>query len=283
MDGLLKYLKKDSDPKNKKEEKTSGTRVLKVFVSTDVGSVREHNEDDFFVDELGTRKEENEFKFGSIILDKRRIFAVCDGMGGEDYGEEASAISVEILNRYRDKIIEASQEELHDTVDNYCVAANNEICEMVRQRGANQSGSTLAMVTVDEENINLYNIGDSRVYIYYDDVLTQMTEDQTLAMKKLKANIYTEEEAMNSPDIHTITSFLGVDSRGIGPHSVSSGPYKTEPMSILICSDGLTDMCTDEEIENILGEGHENPADALVRQAVENGGYDNVTCIVIQI
>ncbi len=282
MDGLLKYLKKNPDSENAVSEENY-VKTLKVFLSTDVGYVRDHNEDNFFIDELGVRSEENQIKSGELVLDRRRIFAVCDGMGGEDFGDEASAISVEILGRYSGKISEASKEELHDSVNSFSIAANNEICEMVRQRRAHQSGCTLAMVTVDRENINIFNIGDSRVYIYYENVLTQMTEDQTLAMKKLKANIYTEEEAMNSPDSHTITSFLGVDSRGIGPKTVRSGPYQYEPMTLLICSDGLTDMCSDEEIEEILGEDYENPADELVKKALEYGGYDNTTCIVIQV
>lgn len=280
MGNILQYLKKDSDDADSEENLV---KVLKVFVSTNVGYVRDHNEDNYFFDELGVRHEENENNSGELILDRRRIFAVCDGMGGEDFGEEASAISVDVLSRYRENIIAASHDELHETVNNYSVAANNEICEMVRQRQAHQSGSTLALVTIDSEKINLFNIGDSRIYIYYDNELTQMTEDQTLAMKKLKANIYSEEEAMNSPDSHTITSFLGVDSRGVGPKTVRSGPYNLEHMTILICSDGLTDMCSNKEIEEILREDHENPADVLVNKALEYGGYDNTTCIVIRV
>lgn len=282
MDGLLKYLKKPSDT----TEITGGSSeipVVKIFVSTNVGFVREHNEDNYYVDELGIRTEENEIMSGELPLDKRRIFAICDGMGGEEFGDEASLISVNILSLYTEKIREAIQEELNETVNRYAAAANNEICEMVRQRHAHQSGSTLAMICMDSNDVNVYNIGDSRVYILQNGILTQITEDQTLALKKLRANIYTEEEARNSPDTHTITSFLGVDNRGIGPKAVPSGYFPIGPMTMMICSDGLTDMCEDEEIREILSEENENPADALVERALEHGGVDNTTCVVIQV
>ena len=100
-------------------------------------------------------------------------------------------------------------------------------------------------------------------------------------MKKFKENIYTEEQAKNSPDAHRITNFLGIDECGLGPQAVHTGTFDSDSMIILICSDGLTDMCCDEEIADILSEKIENHADALVDRALENGGVDNVTCVVI--
>lgn len=282
MDGLLKYLKKGSST-SENVSLSKEVRKVRVSVSSNVGFVREHNEDNYFADSLGIRTEENQTVTGEIKLDKRRVFAICDGMGGEDYGEVASQISVETLSLYKNKIREASQNDINETINRYACAANNEICEMVRQRRAHQSGSTLAMVCIDDSYINVYNIGDSRVYVLSNDSLRQITEDQTLAMKKLKANIYTEEEALNSPDAHTITSFLGIDNRGIGPKAVPKGPYHTEPMTLMICSDGLTDMCSDSEIEEIMKNDAENIADILVQKALEHGGVDNTTCIVIRV
>ena len=282
MDGLLKYLKKPSDTteiNNSNQE----MRTAKVYVSTNVGFVREHNEDNYYVDEFGMRTEENEILLGELPLDRRRVFAVCDGMGGEEFGDEASLISVKILSLYTESIRNAVQDEMNETVNRYASAANNEICEMVRQRHAHQSGSTLAMICMDNNDVNVYNIGDSRVYILQNGVLTQITEDQTLALKKIRANIYTEEEAKNSPDSHTITSFLGVDNRGIGPKAVPSGYFPTEAMTLMLCSDGLTDMCEDNEIREILMQDNENLAHALVQRALEHGGVDNTTCVVIQV
>ncbi len=283
MDNLTEYLKKETDSNEKPEEKAEAAqpRRLRVSVSTSVGCVRERNEDNFYADEFGMRLEEEDAFTGELDMCCRRIFAVCDGMGGEDFGDDASEISAGVIEFYKAQLREAKQEELHGVVNEYAIKANNEIWEMVRRQQGFQSGSTLAMAIIDDEKVNIFNIGDSRIYFYKDKKLKQITEDQTLAMKKFKENIYTEEQAKNSPDCHRITNFLGIDERGLGPQAVHTGTYPTDTMTILICSDGLTDMCCDEEIADILSEKIENPADALVDQALENGGVDNVTCVVI--
>ena len=153
---------------------------------------------------------------------------------------------------------------------------------MVEERKANLSGSTMSMAFVDGTDAYIFSIGDSRVYYYCDDVLTQISEDQTLAMKKLKANIYTEEEARQSDDSHKITTFLGVDARSIGLKAQAYPPVDISKGCVLICSDGLTDMCSDEEIASIMKKKKKNTAYELATQAVANGGVDNVTCIVIE-
>lgn len=282
MDNLANYLKKNKDTEEKPENSLQKElRKIKVSVSSSVGCVRERNEDNFYADEFGMRLEEEDAFTGELDMRCRRIFAVCDGMGGEDFGDDASEISAGVIEFYKGKLRDAKQDQLHDVVNEYAIKANNEIWEMVRRQQGYQSGSTLAMALIDSENVNIFNIGDSRVYVFKDKKLKQVTEDQTLAMKKFKENIYTEEQAKNSPDAHRITNFLGIDDRGLGPKSVHTGTYPTDTMMILICSDGLTDMCCDEEIADILAEKMENHADALVDRALENGGVDNVTCIVI--
>ena len=270
----------ESDPGSKEVVKNT-PRTVKVSVSTSVGCVRERNEDNFYADEFGMRLEEEDAFAGELDMACRRIFAVCDGMGGEDFGDDASEISAGVIEFYKTQLREAEPDQLHDVVNAYAIKANNEIWEMVRRQQGFQSGSTLAMAIIDSENVNIFNIGDSRIYFYKDKKLEQITEDQTLAMKKFKENIYTEEEAKNSPDCHRITNFLGIDENGYGPEAVHTGTYPTESMIILICSDGLTDMCCDEEIAEILSEKNDNHADALVDKALENGGVDNVTCVVI--
>ncbi len=284
MDNLENYLKKktDSDEKPETEKKEDPQqRIIKVSVSTSVGCVRERNEDNFYADEFGMRLEEEDAFTGQLDMSCRRIFAVCDGMGGEDFGDDASEISAGVIEFYKGKLRAAEPDDLHGVVNEYAIKANNEIWEMVRRQQGYQSGSTLAMAIIDKDQVNIFNIGDSRVYFYKEKKLTQITEDQTLAMKKFKENIYTEEQAKNSPDCHRITNFLGIDERGYGPQAVHTGTFPTETMMILICSDGLTDMCCDEEIAEILSEKNDNHADSLVDRAIENGGVDNVTCVVI--
>ena len=95
MDSLSRFLKKPTDT-TEINNINKEIRTVKVYVSTNVGFVREHNEDNYYVDEFGIRTDENEILSGELPLDKRRVFAICDGMGGEDFGEEASLISVKV-------------------------------------------------------------------------------------------------------------------------------------------------------------------------------------------
>ncbi len=265
----------------RRKRKTPHERKITIYVSSDVGKIRENNEDNFYCDYIGYRKEKN-FTFMKSVNSVSGIFAVCDGMGGEAYGEEASYIAVETLEQLSGEINSVSPEKLHDAVNNYANVANRRICEMVEEKLCKRSGSTLAMVRIVGEYVYTFNIGDSRVYFFSDGKIQQITQDQTLAMQKLKANIYTEEEARNSPDSHKITSFLGVDDRRIGLNSLKYEPFEIGDRKILICSDGLTDMCNDDEIAEILSSYSENYAEQLVQKALENGGEDNVTCVVIQ-
>lgn len=254
--------------------------TLSVYTASDTGKVRQHNEDNYFADDSGILTRENSSSAFQLTTEHCRIFAVCDGMGGESFGDVASRISVETFSDFIESFRNADVSDLHNIVNKYASEANNRICQMTAEQKCRRSGSTLAMVCICQNMVYSYNIGDSRVYYFSGNKLTQITEDQTLAIKKLKANIYTEEEAKNSPDSHKITSFIGVDDRKIGLKALAYTPFKLNG-KILICSDGLTDMCSDAEIMEILASDSENPALALVNKALENGGEDNVTCIVI--
>ena len=271
--GILDFFQKMSGKDN--------TQPLKVSIATNVGKIRQANEDNYYADSLGTRPSENHSEHHEINESSRYVFAVCDGMGGEEFGDEASEIAVNTLKEYAGSFRTCTIEDVPAIVNEYATEANNRICRMDEERMANLSGSTLAMAFVDGTNAYVFSIGDSRVYYFSDDELTQITEDQTLAMKKLKANIYTEEEAKNSDDAHKITTFLGVDARGIGLKAQVYPPVDLSQGAVLICSDGLTDMCSDQEIADILKRNKKHPASDLVSRALKNGGRDNITCIVI--
>lgn len=274
------YEKRNFKPKNIKDLSENKLNII-VSVSSNVGKVRSNNEDNFYCDYIGYRTEINCSYKKVVGSNGRCIFAVCDGMGGELYGEEASQISVKTLEELSEEINSVETDNLHEVINYYSDEANKRICEMVEEKRCKRSGSTLAMVCIADNKVYAFNIGDSRVYYFSENKLRQITEDQTLAMRKLKANIYTEEEARNSLDSHKITSFLGVDDRGIGLNSLSYPPFEFDNGKILICSDGLTDMCSDDEIAEILCEKTDNYAELLVNRAVANGGKDNITCVVI--
>lgn len=278
FDRLKKWFKHTDAPAS---EVCDGA-TLSVTVSSHVGNVREHNEDNYYICELGTRHEQNCSDSKIISMQELQIFAVFDGMGGEAYGEEASSLAAQSLHTYSTSASLADISSIENFVKNYIDFANRKICQMIAEKKCGRSGSTMALIVLNKEMVQVFNVGDSRVYAYAANQLTQITEDQTLAMEKIKANIYTEEEAIMHGDTHKITSYLGVDEQGTGVSFLSYDPFPFEEGKLLICSDGLTDLCSDAEIAKILSESDGNDAERLVEKALENGGKDNVTCIVIQ-
>ncbi len=270
-----------------KKSKKSGARsdVLPVFVSiaTNKGKVRFSNEDNFYADILGIRGAEELCGHRVLNYSDRYVFGVCDGMGGEQFGDLASEIAVTAMREFSDKIKKASLEKLYDTVNEYAAEANNRICRMVQEKGADLGGSTFAMACVRGNLVYPFSIGDSRIYFISGSKIRQVSEDQTLAVKKLKAGIYTKEEALLSEDAHRLTSFLGADRGRIGLKALVYEPLDLAVGEVLLCSDGLADMVMDEEILWVLMKyGDQFAAQHLVELALARGGIDNITCIVIR-
>ena len=132
--------------------------------------------------------------------------------------------------------------------------------------------------------MKLYYLGDSRIYRYQTDQLTLLTRDHTVANQKVEAAIYTEEEAKHSPDQHRLTLFIGSDRKKTGLNADSRPPLPLEVgTKFVLCTDGLTNMCSDEEIAELLSENYFNEAAVLVQAALQNGGVDNITCIVLEV
>lgn len=253
-----------------------------VSVATNPGLIREENEDDFFISGVGCKPASNYSFETHLDVSELQLFAVFDGMGGEAYGAEASALAAQALQEIGCTLQQADTENLELFMRDYTNLANSRINKMVVEKQCGRSGSTVALVIIYNGTAHVFNVGDSRVYCYDGRHIRQITEDQTLAMKKLKANIYTKKEAMESEDAHKITSYLGVDERGVGVSYLSYAPFDMENQFLLICSDGLTDMCSDEEITEIVSVKQDDAAKKLVEKALQNGGEDNVTCIVIR-
>lgn len=266
-----------------RKSKKSKTCPVFVSIASNKGRVRAVNEDNFYADILGTREIPD--LCGHRVLDHsdRYVFGVCDGMGGEQFGDVASEIAVGTIKEFSDRIKKSSLNDLHNAVNEYAREANRRICRMAKERSADMSGSTFVMVCVRGDMVYPFSMGDSRIYFLTGNRFRQISEDQTVAAKKLRANIYSKEEARLSPDAHKITTFLGVDSRNIGLTALACEPLDLSRGEVLLCSDGLTDMCTDEEIRRCLTKyGDDFAAQHLVEIALKNGGKDNITCMVIR-
>lgn len=235
---------------------------LKAGAATDVGRVRQINEDRYLADE--------------------RLFAVADGVGGHQAGEVASQTSVETLQR----IFEDGEHTTEGLIA-AAEAANQAVWQLAQgsreKRGMGTTLTALALVQEDgEEQLALINVGDSRAYMLQQGELIQLTEDHSLVEELVRDGKLTPAEAQVHPQRSIITRALGMEP-AIEVDSWEIIPYTGD--RILLCSDGLTNELSDERIASTLRQ-IANPQEAahdLVRQARAAGGSDNITVVVVDV
>jgi serine/threonine protein phosphatase PrpC len=231
--------------------------------------------------DVGHRREVNE----DSLVARSPIFAVADGMGGHSAGDVASDAVVSRLAEAADRTVGTGEtitaEALNAALDR--AVADMKAGEGVTDQGTGTTVTGVALAIVsDAPQLICYNIGDSRVYQLTGGVLEQVTVDHSVVQELVDAGRITREEADVHPHGNVIT-------RAVGFHEPPVPDYRILPLSpgqrILICSDGLTKELTSYGIRHFLM-SNPQPQDAvsaLVTAALENGGRDNVTAIVLDI
>jgi protein phosphatase len=230
--------------------------TIRFAARTDVGKVREGNEDSYLV--------------------REPVFVVADGMGGHLAGDVASQIAVDVITEETER-----GDGDKDALVSAIKRANAEIFEK-SQNDPNLSGmgTTCTMVVVAGSEARVAHVGDSRAYILRDGTLTQLTDDHTLVNRMVKEGRLRPEDADRHPQRSIITRALGVDAN-------VKVDYRTLQLKqgdrLLLCSDGLTSMISAGSIQRVLGEAAdpEMAADDLVRLANDAGGEDNITVVII--
>ena len=236
--------------------------LLEHYGVTDAGKVRKNNEDSLLV---GEGRDET-------------LFVVADGIGGFEAGEVASSIAINVL-----KDVESSQ-----SLENAIREANRRI--LVAARGderLSNMGTTVVAVrfggTEEEPLAEVSHVGDSRVYLFRDGELRPLTEDHSLVAELVRSGDLTRAQASEHPQKNLITRALGAEDDVEVDTTVL--PIKPDDRLIL-CSDGLTDMVSESRMLGLLAsssEGPERAARALVQAALDAGGLDNVTVVVVDI
>lgn len=246
---------------------------------THAGRIRKENEDNY--DLNGRMTSTGDLKKGSAFVQSMTEpfhLSVCDGMGGESYGELASGIAVETIAAHASNVYE-SGEDFSFAISNCLDDANNRICAEINARGK-RMGTTLATIYAIKGKVICVNIGDSRVYHYSKGILEQISFDHTHAQTIVDAGEVSMDNIGQIPDAKRLTRHLGVfpEEGGLSPN-ISVIDDVDDGDIILLCSDGLTDMLSDDEITAILstGENAQGIASKLVRRALEVGGKDNIT------
>ena len=235
---------------------------MRVVSATNVGNYRKNNEDSYFVN------------------DSKNLYILADGMGGHLAGEKASKMATDIIASHfkKNKNIRKT-EDVIEILSSSIKNANKEIFESSENNEDYRGmGTTVSAGFVLKDVLVYSNIGDSRIY-KINKGIEQLTRDDSFVNYLIEIGDITEEEAKNHPKQNVLTKALGTTET----LDVYVNTLKIEKDDIfLFCSDGLTNMISDEEIFKIVKENTPEVAkDVLLNLALENGGLDNITFILI--
>lgn len=240
---------------------------MRAYAKTDVGSKRAVNQDYMYCSENSV---------GSF----HNLFIVADGMGGHKAGDYASKLCVERMVQSIEKSEHKTPVSLfEEAVDTANGAVYSESQEHEEYEGM---GTTLVACTIQEDTLYVANIGDSRLYLLRDDDIIQITEDHSLVEEMVKQGNITESEARVHPQKNIITRAVGIDQ------SVQADFFEVDIFQndiVMLCSDGLSNMVEDEDIEYIVkhSKSLQDAGETLVARANENGGSDNITVVLAKV
>ena len=267
-------------------EKPQGEVRVKLFARTDVGQIREHNEDNFLVADLSRRSRGLlDANRNGIVGPFGHLFAVCDGMGGAAAGEVASQLAVDIIYERMVEGLDQKPCMTRDEIARRLVlaveAAGLRIFQEAKaDRSRRGMGTTVTAAALVDNHVFFAQVGDSRGYILRNGVLTQVTRDQSLVNQLIEAGQLTAEEAETFEHNNIILQALGTaDTVQVDLTYVEIHRGDT----MLLCSDGLSGMVRFEEIREILRTAGE-PVDickTLTDRANQAGGHDNITVIIV--
>ena len=261
---------------------TSGKIQIRAAAESNVGNARGNNEDNVYFngDYITPRNIGRPFAIKTGEYNDINVFAVFDGMGRNNTGSFASLVAATKLDTLTDKIAFDTDVTPDDAVLDYMQETNELIRDQRRETGGMRTASTMALLIIEHGNAHVYNVGDSRVYLYRDKQLVKLTRDH-VAVEGQKSVALTEEGIRHG----RITKFLGMNSR-----EGKMEPFRAKPFKVrngdkfLVCSDGLSDQLDEDEITVCLAKrkdpfGHTNELMAL---AMSDDSDDNVSAIVVE-
>ena len=240
--------------------------MLKTFSITDIGKRRKLNQDYVYTSEMPVGHLEN-------------LFLVADGMGGHNAGDYASRYTIETIV---DEISKSEDESPVFVLEKAIKSAN----ALIRRKSEEETelngmGTTVVAATIKGDKLCVANVGDSRLYILNNREIKQITRDHSLVEEMVRMGGLKREMARNHPDKNIITRAIGaLDDVDVDFFEVKLNKGDT----ILMCSDGLSNMIEDEEIRMIM-QGQRDiveKAESLVKAANNNGGKDNIAVVLVE-
>lgn len=235
---------------------------MQTFYYTDPGKVRSHNEDSVTIISN---------KFNEYVL------AIADGMGGHKAGEVASSITIEHITKKFPKTKSiGNKDEAIEWLREIVTEINNKIFNYANKHPESKGLGTTLVIAIKTDDYILYgNIGDSSGYVIKNGILHKVTKDHTYVGMLISNGRLTEEGAKNHPGKNLLTRALGANN----PIEIDIFDIDTTVKGLFLCSDGLTNMLTNEQIEKTLNSNLtiEDTVDRLIRKANSRGGTDNIS------
>ncbi len=264
----------DNSGDGMQHSQNTNLKTIRMGAFTDKGKMREINEDNYFICGFDN---EYENETGYIII--------ADGMGGHNAGEVASQIAIDeirqyISQRYHQAI---SDEEIQNMMHESFVKANTVIFNSSNENEqCTGMGTTAILCVIKSHKLYIAHVGDSRVYIIRNKKINQITIDHSIVEELVNSGTITREEAENHPQKNVITRALGAEEQteiDVDFHSLEDKDI------LLLCTDGLTNMLTNEEIlsEFSKDENLQLTIEKLVKLANDKGGLDNITAIALKL
>lgn len=285
---LSKVIDKDLNKifVNYRDVKKKGHFHFDGCAISDIGYRRSNNEDNYIINQninTNCNARSEAIVTSSPENGEWQCAGVFDGMGGGEMGELASKNAANCFSDAFKYITDkCSQSDIDQIIRSAFLKANNKIISL--QKHYNILGTTGTVLCTNGSVFKIYHLGDSRSYLFRDKKLFQLTKDQTLGQMKRDSGFNIENSYISEMDNHKLTDYIGRDFTRENIKPIESNWNLVEQQDyIILCSDGLYDMCSDEDISTILLEENSvnEKTTKLVKKALNNGGIDNITCIII--
>ncbi|HEY4056121.1 MAG TPA: protein phosphatase 2C domain-containing protein [Kofleriaceae bacterium] len=253
---------------------------MTVSAMSDVGRIRDHNEDAFAIMDLASGSQIDALRADRTVdvHEKGVLLALSDGMGGAEAGEVASALVLESLQKALEKEVKGA---IHEQLESAVQRANRNVFFEAKLENREGMGATLVALFIRGDEAYIAEVGDSRGYLLRKGRLRQITRDQSLVQLLVDQGVMTEDEARHSPSKNVILQAMGLakDVRvAIARLRLRRGDR------FMLCSDGVTNPVADSELQQILtGSEPRAACDTMIALANERGGDDNQTAIVADL
>lgn len=257
--------------------------MVHAAVYCHMGRGRKNNEDNFYLNGFWKPQERtNQNCLEGKSVPPPALFAVLDGMGGEQYGEVASATAAALLHKHRDVFLTGPDPE--DAGAERISQLSRALWKSCKESGY-RMGTTLAVAAIRDHALYLFGLGDSRIYLLENGKLTQATQDHTVAAETAY-NTLSGERARSSKDAHSnqLTQYFGMDCSEYDAAPCHGHYPLRQGMKILLCSDGLYNTLEEVEMADLLAQSIPVVAvQRLVDLALDRGAKDNITAMILAI